>query len=303
MKPPKLHVNPPVATEAVIGQTSDGSAPENPFPYTKTGGDNLDPLDFDMASNPKVDATAEQATAMRAIMRVQRLLRRVRGENDITRFSHLADDIQKTATAISESADVPVKLKDLGVQTKEIEREIALKVLIPDARNRLMRAARNSIIAFALVFTFGVLPFLYPDLQARISLPPLVFSLVLVASGVLLGRFVTFLAMHRSQVTDESEYYVTLNEIPSGLGPIRDIAVAGVVFLILNYEIVTLNVGLPIPAASGAAAQAEQSVFANGARNAAIFVLGFLTGLIIPAVVDRLRKTASQLFAESADQA
>ena len=120
----------------------------------------------------------------------------------------------------------------------------------------------------------------------------LFFSIFIVIFGALLGRTVAFLWFYRQTVTSEEQYYRALEEIPHFLGPIRDIIVAVVIYLIAANDIVKFDLQL---STSIVLSEADKPI-ARRKELVSGFVLGFLVGLALPLVVDRLMGTSKGLF-------
>ncbi|WP_299845133.1 hypothetical protein [uncultured Roseovarius sp.] len=278
---------------------------------TGTNGKVLFPFDIQNAesnagwsvvSNYELDSTPEQAEAMRHTMKVLALLERFYTACKPKDAKLLSYQLRETARGIAQSGNRPNKLADFAIQVGDLEREIALRCLAPMARKQLKSAAVGSLVFFFILSGFWYFAASFPEmiagsiLSTNGALLPLGFNLGLIAIGVLLGRFVVFMSMLRTIVSGEKDYYVVVREIPTGLGPLRDIVVASVLFLILKYKIV--SVGFADVTIGTAAAS---SGVLGSAENAKIFVLGFLVGLVIPLVVDRMLRTSRDLVESSTD--
>ena len=84
-----------------------------------------------------------------------------------------------------------------------------------------------------------------------------------------------------------------MREIPHWLGPFRDMVVAVVIFLIMKYEIIQFSMQIKgfKPSDSVTSISPEELMIRE-------FILGFMVGLVLPLVVDRLIGSSQGMLAQ-----
>lgn len=185
--------------------------------------------------------------------------------------------------------DAPDCLEALGGELDAIEADILTRGIIPKAKRKLAEAAGWSLRWLALAAASLVL-FLW--LGPRAGVPAGITAALtgpwLAASGAMAGRFVSFMALYRNHVQSEADYNLRLKELPHRLGPWRDAAVAVAVHLTAAGGYVSL--GFFSEGESGF----QSADFAATWTGA--LLLGFLVGLVLPLVVDRMVFGAARIF-------
>lgn len=200
-----------------------------------------------------------------------------------------------TARAANRNDVTDEVLKALTSQLDSIEVDILRRGIIPKVKRKLAKAASwslwwlaASVLMLAILHARGV-PWLVPDVgyagyrPGWLAIPaevlPIVTTSFFCAFGAFVGRFISFMALYRNDVTSEDDYNARMKEIPHRLGPIRDAAVAIVVLLALQSGVFTVQF---FQEAEGF----DTTKFLDTLHGT--FLLGTFVGLVLPLVVDRL---------------
>lgn len=219
------------------------------------------------------------------------------------RYKRYLWEVWSTCLATIRTEDAEV-LATYDKQLDQIEADILQHGVVPKARRQMGRAARISLMwAVAVFLGFAVAAaFVYNFFSIGEGVPgsvtawsslealaknPLALAAI-TAISAMVGRFVSFLALYRDNVTSVADYDEQTKEIPHHLGPIRDALVAVFVFVVFHFKVLSISIGEGV----------DEAVFATVPS---CIVMGTLVGLVLPLVVDRMIFSARN-FAQRRDQ-